>query len=268
MSFVQHGRHEHGQNFLVDPSVIREMVALVAATRGPIIEIGAGSGALTEPLARLRRPLTAVEIDGRLAGELSSRLPVTVAVVAGDFLRYRLPGTPHVLVGNLPFSQTTAMLRHVLPAPGWEQAVLLVQWEVARRRAGVGGGTLMTAQWSPWLTFRLHTRVAASAFRPRPTVDGGILVVARRAEPLLPLGDRSAFQQLTRRVFTGPGRGLAEVLARAGAFGSTQQARQWLRARAVAPDGFPTSLSTASWVDLFRASGTSPPGTARRRRRR
>ena len=262
-----HGRHENGQNFLADQAVVRAVVDLVAATHGPILEIGPGGGALTQPLLQLQRPLTAVEIDPPLARALSRRLPA-VDVVTGDFLRYRLPGTPHVLVGNLPFSCTTAMLRHVLPAPGWTDAVLVVQWEVARRRAGVGGATLMTAQWAPWFTFGLRARVPADAFRPRPSVDGGLLVVRRRTDPLLPTSERSAFHGFTQRVFTGPGRGLGEILTRAKAFDSTQQARTWLRAHGVSPGDLPRALSAPHWVDLFRASGTSPPRPARRSRRR
>jgi hypothetical protein len=41
-------------------------------------------------------------------------------------------------VSNVPFNVTTPVLRHLLAAPGWEPAVLIIQWEVARKRAGVG----------------------------------------------------------------------------------------------------------------------------------
>ena len=92
-------------------------------------------------------PARLAEIDTRLARRLAQRLPSHVEVVADDFLTYRLPPSAHVLVGNLPFHQTTAMLRRILHAPAWTDAIVLVQWEVARRRAGVGGATMMTAQW-------------------------------------------------------------------------------------------------------------------------
>ena len=141
----RHGRHEHGQNFLTDHSTISTITQLVATTKGRIIEIGPGDGALTAPLARLGRSVTAVEIDARLARRLIDRLPSRVDVITDDFLTYRLPTSPYVLVGNLPFHQTTAMLRRILHAPAWTDAILLVQWEVARRRAGVGGATMMTA---------------------------------------------------------------------------------------------------------------------------
>ena len=178
------GRHEHGQNFLTDPSIIATMTRLVAATDGPIIEIGPGDGALTSPVAQLGRPVTAVEIDTRLAQRLTQRLPSHVEVVADDFLTYRLPTSAHVLVGNLPFHQTTAILRRILHSPAWTDAIVLVQWEVARRRAGVGGATMMTAQWAPWFEFTLHSRVPARAFTPRPGVDGGILTTGQLATAL------------------------------------------------------------------------------------
>ncbi|WP_265520296.1 hypothetical protein [Oerskovia flava] len=64
-------------------------------------------------------------------------------------------------------------------------AVLLTQWEVARKRAAVGGTTVLTAQWWPGYTLTLGRRVAASAFTPRPSVDGGILFIDQRAVPLI-----------------------------------------------------------------------------------
>ncbi|MFJ8913377.1 23S ribosomal RNA methyltransferase Erm [Amycolatopsis sp. NPDC102389] len=200
------GRHELGQNFLIDRTVIETVVKLVDWTDGPIIEFGTGDGALTLPLERLGRPLTGVEIDARRAARLARRVQSPTKIVTADYLRFPLPKTPHVLVGNLPFHLTTATLRHLLAAPGWTDAVLLMQWEVARRRAGVGGATMMTAQWWPWFDFRLASRVPAAAFRPRPGVDGGLLTMTRRERPLVDDADRRRYQDFVRRVFTRPGK--------------------------------------------------------------
>lgn len=266
MPTYRHGRHEHGQNFLTDRTTIITMMRLVATTTGPIIEIGSGEGALTLPLAQTGRPLTAIEIDARLAAGLSQRLPADVNVVAQDFLTYRLPTTPHVLIGNLPFHQTTAMLRRILHAPAWTEAILLVQWEVARRRAGVGGATMMTAQWAPWFEFTLHGRIPARAFTPRPGVDGGILTIHRREQPLLPPAQRRRFQELVHRVYTGPGRGLAQILARNTTLGSPKAAQAWLGQRRIAARGLPKDLPVGAWVDLFKTTGSSPPPRRRQER--
>lgn len=275
MPIYRGGRHEHGQNFLTDPSIIATMTRLVAATDGPIIEIGPGDGALTSPLAQLGRPVTAVEIDTRLAQRLTQRLPSHVEVVADDFLTYRLPTSAHVLVGNLPFHQTTAMLRRILHAPAWTDAIVLVQWEVARRRAGVGGATMMTAQWAPWFEFTLHSRVPARAFTPRPGVDGGILTIHRREHPLLSPTRRRQFHALVHRVYTGPGRGLAQILARTTSLGSPQTAQAWLTRHGMTAAGLPKDMPVEAWVDLFKTTGSSPPAhraqtqqvKSRRRRR-
>lgn len=254
MPTYRHGRHENGQNFLHDPDVKDYVVARVAECSGPIVEIGAGDGALTELLARLDRPLTAIEIDERFADRLRRRADPQVVVVHDDFLRRPLPREPHVLVGNLPFHLTTAMLRHIFRGGGWTHAVLLVQWEVARRRAGVGGRTLMTAQWLPWFTFDLGRRVPARAFTPSPSVDGGVLLITRRRDPLLELSQRAAFQELAHRVFTGRGRGIVEILAHSGVLAGKREARRWTSAVGLAEHALPKELTAEQWVDLFRRS--------------
>ncbi|OSC40347.1 23S ribosomal RNA methyltransferase Erm [Mycobacterium decipiens] len=245
MSYPHAGRHEFGQNFIHDRNVIDAVIAAVARTPGPIVEIGAGDGALTVPMQMLNRRVTAIEIDRRRAGRLRRRVTPPTTVVTADFLRYRLPRHPHTVVGNLPFHLTTAVLRRLLHAPGWTDAVLLVQWEVARRRAGVGGATMMTAQWWPWFDFALVQRVPAAAFRPRPDVDGGLLTITRRRKPLIDTADRADYQVLVHQVFTARGRGLGQILGRRGL------TRELLRANGIRSDALPRDLTAAQWADLF-----------------
>ncbi|MBB4683410.1 23S ribosomal RNA methyltransferase Erm [Amycolatopsis jiangsuensis] len=242
------GRHELGQNFLTDPATIATLCAAAARTTGPLLELGAGDGALTVPLSRSGRPITAVELDPRRARHLARRTPDNVRVVQDDLLRHRLPGFRHTVVGNLPFHLTTAALRRLLRHPHWELAVLLVQWEVARRRAGIGGASQLTAAWWPWYGFTVPARVPAHAFRPRPAVDGGILVITRRTEPLV--AERDAYQEFVRRVFTGRGQGLAGILPRTGYLG-TRATRRWLADEGVRPAALPRELTARQWASLW-----------------
>jgi len=246
----RNGRHELGQNFLVDRTVLKDIVDAVSRTDGPIIEIGSGDGALTVPLEALGRPLTGIEIDARRAGDLRRRA-VRATVVNADFLRYRLPGTPHVLVGNLPFHQTTAMLRHLLHSAHWTEAILLVQWEVARRRAGVGGATMMTAQWWPWFDFTLMRRVPAAAFQPPPGVDGGLMTVARRPRPLVSAVRRSRYQDFVRRVFTGKGRDLRQIITASSPGVPKSTITSWIRRHRLTDRDLPRNLSAEQWAELF-----------------
>ncbi|HEY3709882.1 MAG TPA: rRNA adenine N-6-methyltransferase family protein [Amycolatopsis sp.] len=97
------GRHELGQNFLFDPNTITTICAAVRATTGPIVELGPGDGALTVPLSRSGRVITAVELDPRRARRLAARTGGNVTVVTGDLLRHRFPRERHTVVGNIPF---------------------------------------------------------------------------------------------------------------------------------------------------------------------
>ncbi|MFB9931591.1 23S ribosomal RNA methyltransferase Erm [Amycolatopsis halotolerans] len=242
------GRHELGQNFLADPAVIAAVCTAAARTNGPLVELAAGDGALTVPLSRTGRPLTAVELDPRRARRLALRTGENVEVVHGDLLRHRLPEVPHTVVGNLPFHLTTATLRRLFRQRHWELAVLLVQWEVARRRAGIGGASQMTAAWWPWFEFAVPARVPAHAFRPRPAVDGGILVITRRPHPLV--AEQADYQEFVREVFTGRGRGLGGILPRTGRL-SVRAARTWLARQRLSPQALPRDLTAEQWASLW-----------------
>lgn len=259
------GRHELGQNLLLDRRFPAAMADLLRhAPPRPILELGAGNGAVTEALLTLDRPVTAVELDPRSAAHLRHRFGRHVAVVQADLLTVELR-VPHDVVSNVPFGITTPLLRRLLAQRSWQTAVLLVQWEVARKRAGVGGTTMLTADWWPWYEFILDRRVPAAAFTPVPAVDGGILLVRRRDRPLLDHSDRHGYQQFVRDTFTGPGRGLRGIL-RARLPGVAVD--RWLADQRIDARRLPRDLTAAQWADLYAraAAGTHrrPPPSGHR----
>ncbi|SHN45914.1 23S ribosomal RNA methyltransferase Erm [Cryptosporangium aurantiacum] len=244
------GPHELGQNFLVDTRVVRDLVALVPRGAERVVELGAGAGAITAALVDAGHRVTAVELDPRRAAALRRRFGDRVDVVRGDLLRFEEPDG-HDLVSNVPFGITTPLLRHLLGQRTWGTAVLLVQWEVARKRAALGSTTMLTASWWPWYTFGLAGRVPARAFRPMPSVDGGVLVIERRPEPLVPPGERAAYQAMVRRVFTGRGAGVGAILR--GMLPGRVVAR-WLDAHRIAAGTLPGRLTAEQWAALHRAA--------------
>lgn len=225
------------------------MVSLVGRTAGPILELGAGDGALTRPLSRLGRDVTALEIDEHRVHKLRRKFP-SVTIVHGDALT--CPLNEPVVVGNVPFHLTTPILRRLLESSSWEDAILLTQWEVARKRAGVGGSTMMTAQSAPWFTFGLEGRVPSWGFTPRPSVDGGILVVHRRHTPLLRESDREGYERFVRAAFTARGRTLAEIIQNAGRT-SAKNARRAIQSAQIKGSKLPRDLDAAQWVALWKA---------------
>jgi len=185
-------RRRLGQNFL-RPELAERLVAEADVRPGElVVEIGAGPGAITLALANRRVDVIAVERDPvwaeRLRHLVRRQASGRVQVVAADVLSIPLPGRPFRVIGSLPFGATTPILRRLLDDPGgWlERADVVVQWDVAGKRASVPPSTLLSTAWAPWWEFRQGRRIPAGEFRPVPSVDGGVLVVIRRAHPLLP----------------------------------------------------------------------------------
>lgn len=253
------GRHELGQNFLVHRPTALRIVDLVRRTSGPILELGAGDGALTAALVPLGRPLTAIDIDEHRVRRLRRALP-GVRVEHADALSRAIDAP--VVVGNIPFHLTTPILRRLLRERAWTDAVLLTQWEVARKRAGVGGGTMLTAQSGPWFEFRLEGRVPSHCFSPRPSVDGGVLAVSRRRAPLVADRERRLYERFVSAVFTGSGGALDRVLRRASGVDAPTVRRAMDAARV--PSGrLPRDLTAEQWAglwDVLRPDGGGPSG--------
>ncbi len=240
------GRHELGQNFLIHRPTLQRLASLTAATDGAILEIGAGDGALTQHLARLGRDLRAIDIDAHRVERLRTRVH-GASIHHADALHE--PLTRPVIVGNIPFHLTTPLLRRLLNTERWRHAILLTQWEVARKRAGVGGSTMMTAQAGPWYVFRLHDRVPARHFRPMPAVDGGILSIERRAAPLVPDRDRRRFERFVGAVFRSRGNGIRQILRSAGHQPAIVD--RALGESGIARAALPRDLSPEHWARLW-----------------
>lgn len=243
------GPHERGENLLTHRPTLKHLNSLARLTTGSILEIGTGSGLLTRELAGLGRPLTTIDIDPGNVRRIREQLPEVEGVCA-DALEH--PFNADAIIGNLPFHLTTPILRRLLDEPGWREAILLIQWEVARKRASVGGGTMLTGQAAPWFMFTLHGRVPARYFSPMPTVDGGILGITRRSEPLLPPAQRGRYQRFVRAMFTSRGRNFPQLLARSARL-PQGTARSVAAAAGIRFTHRPRDLTVVQWCRLWRA---------------
>jgi 23S rRNA (adenine-N6)-dimethyltransferase len=192
-------RRRLGQNFL-GPELAERLVADADVRAGElVIEIGAGAGAITLALARRAAQVVAVELDPAWAERLGGRLRAAghgdVRVVTADFLTLPLPDRPFRVVASPPFGRTTAILRRLFddPAVPLVRADLVVQREVALKRATAPPDTLPSTAWAPWWEFRLGRAIAATEFRPVPAIDARVLVATRRSQPLLPASMANAW---------------------------------------------------------------------------
>ena len=152
-----------------------------------MLEIGAGPGTLTGRLVELARRVVAVEVDRRLLPRLRGAAP-TAEIVNRDVLQLDLavlfPGGGEVVVGNIPYHLTGALLPRLLePAPRPKRVSLVVQREVARRWCGLDGWSLATVVVQTFSEARLELELPPEAFDPPPRVRSALVVIEARSLP-------------------------------------------------------------------------------------
>ncbi|MDT8341424.1 MAG: 16S rRNA (adenine(1518)-N(6)/adenine(1519)-N(6))-dimethyltransferase RsmA [Longimicrobiales bacterium] len=212
-----------GQNFLVDPTLQRRIVAaLEAEAHDVVVEIGPGRGALTRHLAGCVRRLVLVELDDVLAGALAGRHAddPSVDVIHGDVLKTDLPavvdrwGEARV-IGNIPYNITTPILFHLLRRPRPREIVVMVQREVAQRIVAAPGtrayGALAVGVQSV-ASARLLFGVPRRAFRPTPRVESAVVRVTPHQPPRISASDELRLRHLTRAAFQWRRKQLGRIL--------------------------------------------------------
>lgn len=185
-------RRRLAQNFLRDRHLVNALASRVGSGE-LVLEVGAGAGALTLPLARSGAHVVAIERDPLWAQSLKRRLArlgllERVDVKVGDFREIPLPPPPFRVICSPPFNLTTTLMHTLLddPCRGPSRTDMIVQWEVALKRSAEPPQTLLSTVWAPWWHFEIVRRVGRDAFRPRPQVDAAWLVITKRIDPILP----------------------------------------------------------------------------------
>lgn len=164
------------------------MRASAVGTGDLVLDLGAGYGALTAPLARTGARVIAIERDPRLAERLRRRfadVPL-VAVVEADLRRIPLPRRPFYVVASPPFALTTVLLRRLLGdrRVRLAGAELILQWEAVRWLTSQRPRDAELRGWLNRYDLRFVRRVAAVSFSPPPGADAAHLEI-RPARPEL-----------------------------------------------------------------------------------
>ena len=251
-----------GQHFLVEPRALSQVVS--AAELGgteTVLEVGAGLGSLTRALAAKARRVIAVEIDRRLLPPLREVLEGldAVEIVIGDILEIDLESTigsdPYLVVANIPYNITSALIRHFLEseiAP--QRLVLTVQREVAQRViAGPGQMSLLALGVRVYGTPSLRARIPARAFYPRPQVDSAVLRVDVHDQPGLAGELLEPVFRLARAGFGQRRKMLKNTLAGEMKWSAVQSA-ELLAEAGIGVQARPQELDVADWARLAGAA--------------
>ncbi len=200
--------HALGQNFILDPAIIRRIADAAQVRSGQnILEIGPGSGSLTGEMLERGARVAAIEADERLRAPLAARLGREDHVPFADamkvdldaFARERFGGEPFRVVANLPYYIAIDAVRRFFRMENPpENIVVMVQRECAQRLCASLGSKEWCAAAAECQYFgetRILLSLPPEAFTPRPHVHSALLGIYRRPYPA-----RAQSDDMMRRV--------------------------------------------------------------------
>ncbi len=269
----------YGQNFLVEPATAERIVRQASLRADDLVlEIGAGLGALTLPLAATVRRLVAVEKDGDLIQLLRNELLAAgyenTTVVHADILRAALTDLvepeagPMVVMGNLPYNISSQVVLKLLAARAHvSRAVFMFQKELAERLAAPPGSRTygrLSVMLQYCADVKILAEVAATCFHPRPKVASAILEIRFKAAPEIPADDEDLLFRIVRAAFGKRRKTLKNALSQSDLTLPAPTVSEWLLACAIDPRRRAETLSVAEFVSLanqFPAMpGSAPKG--------
>lgn len=254
--------HSLGQNFLVDDGKLEEIVRCAAVHDRNVLEIGAGAGCLTAPLAREARSVLAIEIDEKLIPVLDTVLMgmKNVRVVQGDALRVDLEALtreqfgdqPFDVVANLPYYITTPVLFRLLESdlPIERVCVMLQKEAVARVMAQPG-----SKEYGP-LAIHCAYRAdieevvwaAPHCFLPQPHVESVVIAMDMRPYPVQV--EEKAFMRMVKACFQMRRKTLLNNLIQFGL--SRAEAQEAIRGAGLAEGVRAETLSLDDFIRLYQ----------------
>jgi 16S rRNA (adenine1518-N6/adenine1519-N6)-dimethyltransferase len=198
-----------GQHFLTDRHYLSRIVEAIDPARDDrIVEIGPGTGLLTEALLERVATLHVVEVDRDLAQALRERFdPQRLSVHEADVLVFDFGSLPKPLrvVGNLPYNISTPILFRIAAIAGdLVDATFMLQKEVVDRMVAAPGHADY-GRLSVMLQYRFEMatvlRVPPGAFTPAPKVESAVVRMRPLAASRARAGDEKAFAQIVAAAF-------------------------------------------------------------------
>lgn len=209
-----------GQNFLVNPDVIEEIIDYAQITKDDtIIEIGPGVGFVTEQLVKYAKKVIAIELDEEAIKELEKLECDNIEIIHNDILKTDISALSNEkvkVVANIPYYITAPIISHLLGEiddlnnknrNSISEIILMVQEEVARRMVATekspskqyGLLTILAQFWTDCEIIRL---VGRKSFFPAPKVNSALVGLKINNEPKLKLSDYSHFRRVLKAAFS------------------------------------------------------------------
>ncbi len=200
----------HGQHFLRGSDFIAELIGHSNIRKNDLVlDIGAGSGAITDVLARRAKNVIAYEPEPVALAKLRQNMArrQNVQIIAQDFLASDLPAVPYKVFANIPFHLSSKIVRKLVAAEQAPKAIyLIVQKQFAVKMLSTGNhfhGALGMAI-APWWVARIRRPLRKTDFTPPPAVDTVLLELKPRETPLVPREQMASYMQFVERCYAEP----------------------------------------------------------------
>jgi 16S rRNA (adenine1518-N6/adenine1519-N6)-dimethyltransferase len=249
-----------GQNFLHDPNVLEKITRAAELTaEDTVLEVGPGTGALTDWLADIARRVIAVELDDRLIPLLEHRLAdhKNVTLVHADILDVNLdlhikPDEDYCVVANLPYYITSAILRYLLERTHRpNRLIVMVQTEVAQRMvAQPGDMSLLSISVQYYGRANIVTKLSPAVFWPRPDVNSALVRIDTYGDnPPVTVSDEMAFFRVVKAGFSQKRKQLRNAVG-AGLGIGKQEASRLIEAAGIDPARRAETLTLEEWGQI------------------
>lgn len=254
-----------GQHFLVDPSTADMIVRHSRITStDTVIEIGAGLGALTIPVARIARRVYAVEKDPQLTQLLKTELLVhkltNVEIIEQNIMHVDMQvlakkaDRPLIVTGNLPYNISSQVLIKLTENRSHvNRGILMFQKELAQRIAASPGKKdygRLTVMLAYCAEIKSIATVAASLFYPAPKIDSEVVEINFDIRRDYPPHDEVMLYQVIKAAFGNRRKTLKNALSSSGLQIEPLTAQQALIAAGIDPSRRAETLDVAEFVAL------------------
>ncbi len=204
-------RKKWGQNFLVDPNIIKKIYQTINPMPSDrIIEIGPGEGVLTQTILPEVSEMIAIEIDPLLVKRLNDSYQLKkLKIVNEDILRINICdlgiSNPVRIIGNIPYNITSQIIFWLIEQLDfWSDAFIMVQKEVAHRltaKVGTKEYGRLTVVVGAYLDVDYCFTIPPSVFVPKPKVDSAFIHFNKKRTPLIDDDKYIKFNRLVRDAF-------------------------------------------------------------------
>jgi len=175
---------KYSQNFYTNKEKLEDVIKFLKInSKDVVLDIGAGTGIITEELSKYANKVIAYELDQRYFKKLQEKFNNSSNIILKNenFLNIELPRKEFKIFSNIPFFITADIINKITDVNSkLEEAFLFVQKESAERFVGEPKNTQIATILSFMYEIKIREKFQKKDFKPMPNVDIVLLNIRRK----------------------------------------------------------------------------------------